>query len=137
GLLIPLGIGALVSLLMWLAKTTIDLPFFLRVAISATTLTAAGVMMGLPFPLGMANFDDRDRSWYWAINGATSVLASVLALVLALVLGFSVVLACAVACYLTAGLTLPACCEVFQPAAALSARRPAQMGAGREPEQEQ
>ena len=137
GLLIPLAIGALVSLLMWLAKTTIDLPFFIRVAISATTLTAAGVMMGLPFPLGMANFDDRDRSWYWAINGATSVLASVLALVLALVMGFSVVLACAVACYLTAALTLPACREVFQPAAALSAHRPAQIGASREPQQEQ
>ena len=59
----------------------------------------AGAMMGMPFPLGMANFDDRDRSWYWAVNGATSVLASVLALVIALIAGFSAVLGFAVAAY--------------------------------------
>jgi hypothetical protein len=55
----------------------------------------------------MAKFDDRDRSWYWAVNGATSVLASVLALVIALVSGFAVVLGCAVAIYLIAAMTLP------------------------------
>jgi hypothetical protein len=63
--------------------------------------------MGMPFPLGMARFDDRDRSWYWAINGATSVLASVLALVIALIAGFSAVLGAAVAAYLVAAVTLP------------------------------
>jgi hypothetical protein len=78
-----------------------------RVAISATALTLAGSMMGLLFPLGMARFDDRDRSWYWAINGATSVLASVLALVIALITGFAAVLGCAVASYLVAAFTLP------------------------------
>ena len=77
-------------------------------AISAVALTFAGGMMGIPFPLGMARFDDRDRSWYWAINGATSVLASVLALVIALIAGFSTVLGCAVAIYLVAAVTLPA-----------------------------
>jgi uncharacterized membrane protein SpoIIM required for sporulation len=79
-----------------------------RVAISVTALTIVGAMMGMPFPLSMAKFDDRDRSWYWAINGATSVLASVLALVIALIAGFGVVLGCAVASYLIAALTLPA-----------------------------
>ena len=76
-------------------------------AMSVVALTLAGGMMGMPFPLGMAKFDDRDRSWYWAINGATSVLASVLALVIALIAGFTVVLACAIAAYLVAALTLP------------------------------
>ena len=80
----------------------------MRVAISVTALTLAGAMMGMPFPLGMAQFDDRDRSWYWAINGATSVLASVLALVIALIAGFTAVLGCAVASYVIAALTLPA-----------------------------
>jgi uncharacterized membrane protein SpoIIM required for sporulation len=78
-----------------------------RVAVAVTALTLAGAMMGMPFPLGMANFDDRDRSWYWAVNGATSVLASVLALVIALISGFTAVLGCAVAAYLIAALTLP------------------------------
>jgi hypothetical protein len=67
----------------------------------------AGAMVGMLLPLGMETFDDSDRSWYWAINGATSVFASVLALVIALIAGFSVVLWCAVASYVIAALTLP------------------------------
>jgi spermidine synthase len=108
GFLVPLVVGAIVFLLMWLAEQTTSQSFAVRVAISVTALTLAGAMMGMPFPLGMARFDDRDRSWYWAINGATSVLASVLALVIALLAGFAVVLECAVASYLVAALTLPA-----------------------------
>ena len=107
GLLVPLVVGAIVFLLLWLADKTIGQSFAVRVAISATALTLAGSMMGLLFPLGMARFDDRDRSWYWAINGATSVLASVLALVIALITGFAAVLGCAVASYLVAAFTLP------------------------------
>jgi hypothetical protein len=108
GLLVPLVVGGTVFLLIWLAEKTIGQSFSVRVAISVTALTLAGAMMGMPFPLGMAKFDDRDRSWYWAINGATSVLASVLALVIALIAGFAVVLGCAVASYLIAALTMPA-----------------------------
>jgi hypothetical protein len=104
GLLVPLVVGILAFLLLWVADRTIGQSFVARVAISATALALAGGMMGMPFPLGMARFDDRDRSWYWAINGATSVLASVLALIA----GFTAVLGCAVARYLIAVLTLPA-----------------------------
>jgi hypothetical protein len=107
GFLIPLVVGALVFLLMWLVERTVGQPFAVRVAISVTALTAAGMMMGMPFPLGMSSFDDRDRSWYWAINGATSVLASVLSLVIALIAGFTTVLGCAMGAYLIAALTLP------------------------------
>ncbi|MFI5244985.1 MAG: hypothetical protein ACHQQR_07145 [Gemmatimonadales bacterium] len=106
--LIPIVVGAVVFLLLWLAGHTVGQSFAVRVAISVATLTLAGAMMGTAFPLGMAQFDDRDRSWYWAVNGATSVLASVLALVIALVAGFAVVLGCAVTSYLVAALTLPA-----------------------------
>jgi MFS family permease len=108
GYLVPVVVGSIVFLLLWLAGRTIAQPFAVRVAIAVAALTLAGAMMGMPFPLGMARFDDRDRSWYWAINGATSVLASVLALVIALIGGFTVVLACAVASYVIAALTLPA-----------------------------
>ena len=107
GLLVPLVVGALAFFLLWLAEKTLGQSFAVRVAISVTALTLAGAMMGMPFPLGMANFDDRDRSWYWAVNGATSVLASVLALVIALISGFAAVLGCAVMAYLIAALTLP------------------------------
>jgi hypothetical protein len=105
--LVPLVVGTLAMLLLWLASATLSQPFSARVAISVATLTIAGAMMGMPFPLGMANFDDRDRSWYWAVNGATSVLASVLALVVALIAGFGTVLGFAIGAYLIAALTLP------------------------------
>jgi hypothetical protein len=114
GFLVPLVVGAIVFLLLWLADRTIGQSFAVRATISVTALTLAGAMMGMPFPLGMAKFDDRDRSWYWAINGATSVLASVLALVIALLAGFAVVLGCAVVSYLAAALTLPAHREIAE-----------------------
>ena len=104
---VPFVVGAVAFFLLWLIARTIAQPFAVRAAISITALTVAGIMMGLPFPLGMSQFDDRDRSWYWAINGATSVLASVVALVIALVAGFTAVLWCAVAIYVVAALTLP------------------------------
>ena len=63
--------------------------------------------MGMPFPMGMASFDDRDRSWYWAINAAASVLGSVLALVVGLLAGFVAVLTAAIGCYVVAALSLP------------------------------
>jgi hypothetical protein len=105
--LVPVVVGAIVFLLLWLSNKTLGQSFAVRVTISVVALTLAGGMMGVPFPLGMAKFDDRDRSWYWAINGATSVLASVLALVIALITGFTVVLGFAIAAYLVAALSLP------------------------------
>ncbi len=106
--LVPLVVGSIAFLLLWTVARTLDRPFAVRVAIAATALVCAGAMMGMPLPLGMARFDDRDRSWYWAVNGATSVLASVLALVIALIAGFAVVLGCAIVAYSIAALTLPA-----------------------------
>jgi MFS family permease len=90
-----------------IARLTLAAPFAARVAICVVTLLCAGLAMGLLFPLGMARFDDRNRSWYWAINGAASVLGSVLALAAALVVGFSFVLWCAIVFYIGAALMLP------------------------------
>jgi hypothetical protein len=104
---VPPIVAAVVFMLLWIAGRTIAQPFAVRAAISIAALAIAGGMMGLPFPLGMSQFDDRNRSWYWAINGATSVLASVVALVIALASGFTVVLVCAVVAYALAALTLP------------------------------
>jgi hypothetical protein len=105
--LVPIVVGVSVATLMWVARYTGGQPFAVRAALSIVLLGIAGLMMGMPFPLGMANFDDQDRSWYWAINGATSVLGSVLALVIALLAGFFVVLGAAAVCYVLAAATLP------------------------------
>jgi hypothetical protein len=44
--------------------------------------------MGFAFPLGMVAFQDDDKPWFWAMNGAASVLASVFSLALAMAIGF-------------------------------------------------
>ena len=105
--LVPIVVAASVLLLLWIARVTPGQPFAVRVTLSIVLLATAGLAMGMPFPLGMAGFDDRDRSWYWAINGATSVLGSVLAIVVALLAGFGAVLGIAVACYVLSAVALP------------------------------
>jgi len=106
-LTVPFVVGGCVLLLLWIARATPGQPFAIRATLSILLLAAMGIAMGMPFPLGMAGFDDRDRSWYWAINGATGVFGSVLAIVVALLAGFGVVLGIAVACYVLAALALP------------------------------
>lgn len=105
--MVPVVVAISVALMMTLAGTTTGAPFVVRAGLSIALLGIAGLAMGVPFPLGMSKFDDQDRSWYWAVNGATGVLGSVLALVIALLAGFVVVLAIAVACYVLAAFALP------------------------------
>ena len=72
-------------------------------------LAPLGVLMGLPFPRGVAWLEDRAPRlipWAWAVNGAASVVASVLAAILALSMGFTVVLLLGVSCYAVAGIVL-------------------------------
>ena len=69
------------------------------------TLAPLGMLMGLPFPLGLAWLDDHAPKlvpWAWAVNGCASVVASVLAAMLALEFGFSVVLWLGAAMYVGA-----------------------------------
>jgi predicted membrane-bound spermidine synthase len=63
-----------------------------RVTASAAILVVMGMFMGMAFPLGMRAAGRRLaqlRPWFWAINGATSVLASVVAVVIAMASGIS------------------------------------------------
>lgn len=107
-LLVSLAVGVLcLSLTNLVVPATLFQSFMVRAMITIVFVGLSGVGMGLLLPLGMRHSDGRDRSWYWAINGASSVLASVLALVLALIGGFTLVLALAVAIYAVAAVTLP------------------------------
>ncbi|MBI3552257.1 MAG: hypothetical protein HY077_07045 [Elusimicrobia bacterium] len=54
-----------------------------RVALSVLLIAPPALLMGFAFPLGMRlvrKFDDGRGAWYWAINGASGVIASVLAM---------------------------------------------------------
>lgn len=61
-----------------------------RILLSLLLISVPALLMGLPFPMGMAavqRASDQRAAWYWAINGACSVVASVLAMVCSLTFG--------------------------------------------------
>jgi hypothetical protein len=65
-------------------------------------LIPLGLLMGLPFPLGLELMETRLPAWIpwaWAVNGCSSVIASVAAAILALTAGFNLVLWCGAAAY--------------------------------------
>ncbi len=74
----------------------------LRLLVTGLLLVPPGMLMGFAFPLGMQAFDASNKAWFWAINGAASVLASVASLALAMEYGYLVV------GYLGAALYVPA-----------------------------
>ncbi|HLE15389.1 MAG TPA: hypothetical protein VI776_11615 [Anaerolineales bacterium] len=73
-------------------------------------LAPLAVLMGLPFPLGLAWLEQGAPGlvpWAWAINGCASVIAAVLAAILALGSGFNLVLLCGAGFYALAISVLP------------------------------
>jgi hypothetical protein len=96
-------------LVVRLADAALGWPPWGRAAVAVIGLAPLGVLMGLPFPRGVAWLEDRAPSlipWAWAVNGAASVVASVLAAILALSSGFTVVLLLGAGCYAAAGVVL-------------------------------
>ncbi len=83
-------------------RATLGLPFPTRVAASVALLVPAGFLMGFAFPLGMIRFGDAHKPWFWALNGAFSVLASVSSLALSMQFGFTAVAGFGVAAYVLA-----------------------------------
>lgn len=80
----------------------------LRLLISVLLITPTSFVMGCCFPLGMIRFGDGNKAWFWALNGAASVLASVLSLALSMEIGLSHVAALGALLYLAVWLLLRA-----------------------------
>ncbi len=80
-----------------------------RIALSLLILIPLGFIMGIPFPIGMTiasnNFSGH-TAWFWAINGAMSVVASVLSVCVSIAWGFTATLWVGFICYVLAALTL-------------------------------
>jgi len=91
GLMLPAVLALVVVGLPPLFSTTLGLPLIVRILITATILAPLGCILGVFFPLGMLHFGDRAKPWYWAINGAFSVVASVMSLALSMEFGFTMV----------------------------------------------
>jgi hypothetical protein len=74
----------------------------LRAVLTCLLLLPIAFLMGLFFPLGMLRFGDGNKPWFWAVNGAASVLASVASLALSMEFGFTRVAAIGAVFYLLA-----------------------------------
>jgi len=88
GVGVPLLIVAVTALLGWLGAAGSGLPWGWRAAGVAAGVGLAGVAMGPFFPLGFARFGDANKAWFWAVNGAASVVAAAYTVALTMELGF-------------------------------------------------
>ena len=100
-LILPLTMPHLIDL-------TLGWPLWARLGAALVSLAPLGILMGLPFPLGLAwlesEFPDLTPR-AWAINGCASVVASVLAAILTLSLGFTFVMLLGAGAYFGALIT--------------------------------
>ncbi|MHA1568340.1 MAG: hypothetical protein ACTSXZ_02625 [Alphaproteobacteria bacterium] len=80
-----------------------------RIMISVALLVPLGLLMGVPFPLGvrLVGYDHpRSVPWMFAVNSAASVMGSVLAMLLAVNFGFTSAVSFGLVLYLIAGFLL-------------------------------
>ncbi|MCS7220577.1 MAG: hypothetical protein N0A15_04615 [Anaerolineae bacterium] len=99
--LIPVLAGLVLLILAWPAVLDLAIdgmlgwPLWARLGATAGLLAPIGVLMGIPFPAGLARVEavmPGMTAWAWAVNGCLSVISAVLAALLALDLGFHAVL---------------------------------------------
>jgi hypothetical protein len=68
------------------------LPLTVRLLVTPIILTPLGLLLGIPFPLGIRMLSDSDKGlvpWAWAVNGCASVLGAILSTIIALFFGFT------------------------------------------------
>jgi len=114
-ILLPLLVGGYALGLPALFGAPLATSLGSRIVIAVVALAPLGLLMGMPFPKGLALLEqkapcDSDTliAWAWGVNGAASVVASILAALLALSFGFSTVLAVGAVCYVGAWVTVGA-----------------------------
>jgi len=92
------ALAAIIALTPLLVRTLtpllLPLPLALRVAAVIALIAPPGLLMGTPFPRGIAALRDAPDlvPWAWAVNGGASVISAVLAVIVALSWGFTAVL---------------------------------------------
>jgi hypothetical protein len=111
-LLVASGIGSrYLAVRIWppLFQATFGLPLAGRMAVTWLALAPLGLLMGTPFPQGLAVARQHAPSllpWIWAVNGCASVVSAVLAPMVAISLGFRAVMLIGAVAYLGALLSL-------------------------------
>jgi hypothetical protein len=107
---IPLAVIAVALLVAIFAlpatlSSLVQLPFFVKLVLSALMLAPLGFVMGMPFPTGLralSRSGEDTLEWAWALNAGASVMGSVMAMVVAIEWGLNVTLAAGAVCYLAA-----------------------------------
>jgi hypothetical protein len=97
------------ALLPAMFELSFGLPLAGRIALTVLALAPLGLLMGTPFPQGLAIVQQRAPglvAWIWAVNGCASVVSAVLAPMLAIDLGFGMVMLLGAGAYLGALLSL-------------------------------
>jgi predicted membrane-bound spermidine synthase len=87
----------------------LGLPLFWRVVIVIMMLGPIGILLGMPFPIGLLIVGEEAPAfvpWAWGVNGFFTVLGSIGASMLGMAFGFTVVLMFSGACYLLAILAM-------------------------------
>lgn len=87
----------------------LDLAIGARWLVTALACLPAGVLLGMPFPMGLRILEHHDptaRAWAWGVNGFASVLGSMLCVVLSMAMGFTFSLYAACAIYSIGGVGL-------------------------------
>jgi hypothetical protein len=104
--IVPL-LSALVSLAMGpLFRSALGLPLAARIGLLVPLIALAGAGLGLALPAGFMQLDERNKPWFWAINGAAGVLAGALSTALAISFGFLTTALLGAGCYLLAAAAL-------------------------------
>jgi spermidine synthase len=86
-----------------LFQMLLGLELTFRVAVSILLLAPLGLLMGMPFPLGIRLVDQVNTGlvpWAWGVNGFSSVVGSILAVMIAQSYGFALVIGFGVVIYL-------------------------------------
>lgn len=111
--LIIFSLGAILILFSavssFILGRTLGYLFCYRLLISAGIIGVLGLLMGMPFPIGLEKVRGYSLDiipWCWAINGFASVLSSFLSTILAIHIGFTAVLYISGILYLIAGLII-------------------------------
>jgi hypothetical protein len=103
---LPLVIALLAMVLPNVMSAATGYSLTARVLVTIVTVAPAALAMGFAFPAGMTAFGEDNRAWFWAVNGAVSVLASACSLAVSMAFGFTRVLWIGAACYGVAALLL-------------------------------
>ena len=109
-LIILFGLAIVTPIFYGLSQEyTLGWPLMPRSLILGLSLAPLGILMGVPFPMGLAWLEGAGSalvSWAWAVNGCASVMAAVLAAILVLSTNFSVVLLLGALFYGMAAITI-------------------------------